>query len=352
MKKILLVTFSDNADHQDITFGMYEQFKDNANVYLMCIKTPKASLSKTERCWLVDCPKRPGITKKTFDIILLNKIIRRINKERFDAIFFETLHIWNLAIMLRCHGNTKMYQVIHDVIPHEGDKAAKSVNLMNKAVCKLADYIVLVNKKYINYLHDTYSVDLKRIKSLDMWRRFGTYTKPTYSKKVLFFGRINPYKGADNLLKLVEMCPEINFVVTGSVDPQVKDTVDNIQKHKNVKTTLGYVSDQQMENAFINCDWVIVPYNSATQSGVVIDAYRYGRPVIAFNVGAISEQVDEGVSGYLIEPGNIDAFADCLKKAVQKSDKELDQLSRSAYKYGVNKYAAEGAVDRFLKLFE
>ena len=43
MKKVLLVTFSDNADHQDTLFGMYEEMRNRSDwdAYLLCIKTPK-----------------------------------------------------------------------------------------------------------------------------------------------------------------------------------------------------------------------------------------------------------------------------------------------------------------------
>lgn len=58
-----------------------------------------------------------------------------------------------------------------------------------------------------------------------------------------------------------------------------------------------YVSDEEMKNYFVNCDWVILPYNSASQSGVIIDAYKYSRPVISFEVGAIVEQIIDGKSG-------------------------------------------------------
>lgn len=44
LKKILLVTFSDNADHQDTLYGMYEQLIDIYNVYLLTINTPKVSV--------------------------------------------------------------------------------------------------------------------------------------------------------------------------------------------------------------------------------------------------------------------------------------------------------------------
>lgn len=353
--KLLLVTFSDNADHQDITFGMFESLykakRSDVNVYVMGTENPKVPVMKTGHTKLVDCPKRPGIEKKTFDLKTLNSIIRWINKQHFDAIFFETLHVWNLAIMMRCHKKgTKIFQMIHDLIPHQGDKQEKSVKLMNKAVCKLADYIILANKKYVPKVTELYKVPSSRVFYVDMWRRFPEYTEPHYTKHALFFGRMNPYKGVDNLLKIVKQCPEIHFDVVGRVDLQVQSYVDELKKLPNVSMDNGYVSDDEMAQSFINADWIVLPYNTATQSGVVIDGYRYGRPSIAFNVGAISEQIDNGKSGYLIKAGNVEAFAEKLKKVVAMDRTDYSALSKAAYKFGVHKYSADGAIDRFLNV--
>ena len=111
-----------------------------------------------------------------------------------------------------------------------------------------------------------------------------------------------------------------------------------------------YVSDDEMAEAFANADWIVLPYNSATQSGVVIDGYRYGRLCIAFNVGAITEQVSEGVSGYLIEPRNNEAFAEKLREAAEMDERSYKKLSRSCYEFGLQKYSADGAVERFISL--
>ena len=352
--KVLLVTFSDNADHQDITFGMFESLykaeRTDCEAWVMGINTPKVSVMDTPRTQLVDCPKRPGIEKKTFDLKELHSIISWINKQHFDVIFFETLHVWNLAIMMCCHKNTKIFQMIHDLIPHEGDKQAKSVDLMNKAVCKMADYIVLANKKYVPKVTEIYGVDSKRVLYVDMWRRFPEYTAPRFTKRALFFGRMNPYKGVDNLIEIVKLCPDIQFAAVGRVDPLVQELVDQLKTMPNVTMNNGYVTDDEMAEAFINADWVILPYNSATQSGVVIDGYRYGRPCIAFNVGAITEQVSEGISGYLIEPGNNEAFAKKLREAVKMDRETYEKFSHYAYDYGSQRYAASGAIDRFIQV--
>ena len=351
MKKVLLVTFSDNADHQDTLFGIYEEMRkrNDFDAYLLCIKTPKVKLQQSDHTWLVDCPKRPGVTKKTFNLPLLFVIINRIRKEHFDVIYFESLHTWNLPIMLMSN-NTTTYQVIHEVIPHEGDKQAKLVDLMNKAVVKLGDIIVLRNKTYIQKLIDRYGISAERVKYLELWRRYPYYTAPVHNGRVLFFGRVNPYKGVDNLLEIVRLCPDIQFDVIGRVDSQMQNVVAQLAKESNVKLNNNYVTDAEMCAAFINCDWVIVPYNSASQSGIIIDAYKYSRPVIAFNVGAITEQIEDGKSGYLVKAGDNQRFADKLKEAMQMSINQYDEISRYAYHYGSKKYAASGAIERFVKL--
>lgn len=351
MKKVLLVTFSDNADHQDTLFGMYEEMRNRSDwdAYLLCIKTPKVELQQSDHTWLVDCPERPGVTKKTFNLPLLLSIVHRIRREHFDAIYFESLHTWNLPIMMMS-GKAKTYQVIHEVIPHEGDSQVKMVDLMNKAVVKFADTIVLRNKTYIQDMIDRYGISADRVKYLELWRRYPAYTTPVHSGRVLFFGRINPYKGADNLLEIVRLCPNIQFDVVGRVDSQMQGIVGQLAKEKNVKLNNDYVTDAEMREAFVNCDWVIVPYNSASQSGIIIDAYKYSRPVIAFEVGAIPEQVDDGKSGYLVKAGDNQKFAAKLKEAMHLSTEQYDAMSRDAYQYGSKKYATSGAVERFVEL--
>jgi len=351
--KLLLITFSDNADHQDTLFGMYEQLcrRDETDAYLMAIRNPKVDVDRSDKTWFVDCPERPGICKKTFHLSYLLSLIHRIRKESFDVIYFESLHVWNLPIMLLAGKKTRTYQVVHEVIPHEGDSQVNLVDLMNKAVVKLADIIVLRNKKYMHDMLERYKIGAERVKYLELWRRYPAFTEPVYSGRALFFGRINPYKGADNLLKIVKLCPEIHFDVVGRVDLQTEALVEALGKENNVELNLGYVSDTQMREAFTGADWIVVPYKSASQSGIIIDAYKYARPVIAFDVGAIAEQVRDEKSGYLVAPGDIDGFAEKLREAMALDQRDYREMCRQAYEYGSEKYSSTGAIQRFLEIF-
>lgn len=348
--KVLLVTFSDNADHQDTVFGLYEKLQMKVDTYLLAIKDPKVSLDRSDKTWLVDCPERPGVCKKTFNLPLLISLIHRIRKERFDVIYFESLHVWNLPILWMAGRKTCTYQVIHEVVPHEGDRQIALVELMNKAVCKLADMIVLRNHMYRELLSQKYCVSDDRVKCLELWRRYPQFIPPVNSGTALFFGRVNPYKGADNLLQIAKNCPDIHFEMIGRVDSQMVGIADQLRSLPNVHLNDEYVSDDEMKQAFIQADWIILPYNSASQSGVIIDAYKYSRPVIAFDVGAISEQLEEGHSGYLVKAGDIDGFVEQLKSAIRMPGEQYTKMCVNAYEYGAQKYAVDGAITRFLNV--
>ena len=363
MNKILLVTFSDNADHQDTLFGLYELLNEKRpgepvpEVFLLATRAPKVELHQSEHTWLVDCPLRPGITRGTFRMDRIVALARRINRENFDAVYFESLHVWNLALMQLCRKNRAgrrvvMIQCIHEVIPHTGDKEVKGVELMNKAVCQMADHIVLRSRIHVPIFCSRYPKEPARVHALELWRRYPAFTPPAHSGKLLFFGRLNPYKGIENLLEVVRMCPELNFEVMGRADPQTEDIIEELQRQKNVTMTLGYVSDEEMKDAFSDADYLILPYSSASQSGVIIDAYKYSRPVVAYDVGAIHEQVENGVSGWLVPAGENERFADALKNAMALDQRSYDNLCAGAYHFGCEKYAVDGGAARFLDFLQ
>jgi glycosyltransferase involved in cell wall biosynthesis len=74
------------------------------------------------------------------------------------------------------------------------------------------------------------------------------------------------------------------------------------------------------------------------------------RPIIAFSVGAISEQVKDGETGFLVPAGDVGKFVETVNKVNDMTKSELDGFVQRAYQYGYNKYAAEAVADDFLKI--
>lgn len=352
--RILLISFSEHFTYQETMYNLHIEIdgKNGNELWTMGSKDIKYEIPMTKKNIIMDCPLRPGITKETFDMTKFKAVINKINEINPDRIMFYSAHIWNLFITLKLKRKYKIYHVIHDVIPHKGDKQEKFVYMYNLLTARLAYSIVLHNERYVEEFCSEYKYPREKVKFTELWRKYEDFTPLKHTGRCLFFGRINYYKGINNMLSIVEKCPDIQFDIVGRVDRGLEKVIDALKEAPNVHLDTNYVDYNTMRSYFDNADWVVMPYNSATQSGVIIDAYSFSRPIIAFNVGAISEQVKNGVSGFLVEPSNVDSFVDTLKKCNEMIDKDKMVISHSAWEYGFSKYSIQKGRVRFLQLFE
>ena len=346
-KKICLITFSNNSDHQNVIYSMFLALQNNQDVYTIGISNPKSSIAPhTERNFYFDCPQRPGIERDTFQLSVLKEIATTIRREKIHYIYFESMHIWNAMLMLLCP-QCKKIVAVHDVIPHDGNRA---MALCNFVTCHMSNRIVLRNQKYKKALSKKYHIPEDKIFCFQPWRYFPPIKPSSHSGKFLCFGRIRRYKGFDLLEKVVKATPQVQYQIVGEPDEESIPLVRKLMAYKNVEVVDREVSDAEMEIYFTNADWIILPYSAATQSGVIVDACRFSRPVISFNVGAISEQVKNGVSGFLVPQGDTQAFADIVKEAAALSKEEVERFSQEAYQFGCNKYAASAVAKYFLEI--
>lgn len=345
--KVLLVTFSDNADHQEVIYSLFEELANYHEVWAMTIKNPRVPFTSNEHIIHINAPKRPGVQLSTFNVPELLRVLNLVRKHKFDVVYFETLHTWNIPIWLFHPKETVIIQGMHEVEPHAGDGAVKSVELMNKTAVKHADFIMLRNSSFVEALHKKYNYPKEKIRSLDPWRRFPRYDHLTHSHRALFFGRINEYKGVEFLPEIIEKCSNVQFDIVGRVDVGLEDIVNRIGKYTNVNLRTEYVTDEEMVSFFHNADFVILPYKSASQSGVILDSNKFARPVIAFDVGAISNQVIEGINGSLIQAGDIDSFSNKIKEFATMSKDEMNSFSLSSYNYAFDRFSSKVAAEKF-----
>jgi len=133
---------------------------------------------------------------------------------------------------------------------------------------------------------------------------------------LLFFGNVRPYKGLDVFLRalaLVRGEMKVEATVAGEfyVDASPYRTmVRQLGLEQAIRWQDHYIPNEEVPGLFEAADLVVLPYIEATQSGVVPLAYRFGVPVIASNVGGLSEVVHDGRTGYLVPPGQPQALAE------------------------------------------
>lgn len=341
---ICLITFSNNADHQNVVYSMFRALENKAEVYTIGIQNPKsAAAAHTSHNYYFNCPLRPGLGKGAFRLNVLMDMAKTIRQKKIKYLYFESLHLWNVFLMLLCPQCIKI-EAIHDVIPHDGNTAMAMCNFVTS---HMADHIILRNRMYKDILSKKYGISPQKITCFELWREYPAEIPLTNSRRFLCFGRLRRYKGLSNLIEIVKRTPEILYHIVGDPDEESLAYVDELRSYNNVVLQTEEVSDREMHHVFENADWVVLPYAAATQSGVIVDAYRLSRPVIAFNVGAISEQVEDGKTGFLVPEGDVNAFVLAVRKAANMTEAETAEYAHRAYTMGQQMYSAEAVADRF-----
>lgn len=170
---------------------------------------------------------------------------------------------------------------------------------------------------------------------------------------LLFFGFIRRYKGLDTL---IEAMPEIlrvrplTLVVAGEfyepAEPY-RSRIAELGLGDRVRLLDRYLPDEEVRTLFAAADVAVLPYRSATQSGVIPVAYAAGCPVITTEVGGLPEFVDEGRSGHTVPPEDPRALADAVRRFFAAG-------GRAAYAEGVRetakRYSWERLADAVLEL--
>jgi glycosyltransferase involved in cell wall biosynthesis len=120
----------------------------------------------------------------------------------------------------------------------------------------------------------------------------------------------------------------------------MNDELKYIQKYStSINTSFGYKNDEELLAYFLECDFVVLPYKEASQSGVLLTALTLGKPVIATKVGALPEVVNIVKGGYIIYPNNPDLLFKAMDKASNIPRDELVKWGKNIRKKTFENYS-------------
>lgn len=135
-------------------------------------------------------------------------------------------------------------------------------------------------------------------------------------RRMLFFGRIEAYKGLDVLVDAFEKARrangeiELSVMGAGPIAPELAARMSAL----GVNLRNEWIPTGDMPSIIASHGVFVLPYTSATQSGIAAIALANGLPSIGTAVGALPEQVMDGRNGLIVPPGDADALADAMVK--------------------------------------
>ena len=231
-----------------------------------------------------------------------------------------------LALALRGLRRIPLVLNVHDPVPHSGESNWRK-DLSRRLSYGRATQFVLHNHRLKDSFCQSYQLSPERVHvvRLGVYELFNAWSAASTLERdatILFFGRLSPYKGLDVLYAamrhVARHVPGVRLVVAGRPipgyqpppppllgEPAIIDVVDR------------YLTNAELARLNQEASLVVCPYLDATQSGVVLTAYAFGNPVVASDVGGLTEYVVHGETGWLVPAGDPEALASALTRLLR-----------------------------------
>lgn len=291
------------------------------------------------------------------------KIGRRLRRERPDFILlkywtpFMAPCFGTIARIARSNGHTKVICQIDNVEPHEHRIVDKP---LNRYFLGSVDGFVYMSEQVHRELreytrapalfspHPLFENFGSRVERSEACRHLGLDESKRY---MLFFGLIRDYKGLDILLDAWQQVGDgnLHLLVAGEFYasrekymPAIEVLGDRVVLHD------SFVADADVKYWFSVADAVVLPYRSATQSGVTQVAYNFVVPLIVTDVGGLAEIVPDGRAGFVVEPD-----ASAVARAIERmyEGDTLERL-RESMQQERKRFSWEEMCDRIVEVYK
>jgi glycosyltransferase involved in cell wall biosynthesis len=149
-------------------------------------------------------------------------------------------------------------------------------------------------------------------------------------KTLLFFGLIRDYKGLDLLLEAFSsMDDSFQLIIAGEVYGETKGYDSLIQQSKNKQIYFidQFIPSEKVQLYFSASDLCVLPYRTATQSGITAASFHFEVPIIATNVGGLKELIGIPELGLIVEEPNSNMLKDAICYYFENNLKENFQIN-------------------------
>jgi glycosyltransferase involved in cell wall biosynthesis len=158
---------------------------------------------------------------------------------------------------------------------------------------------------------------------------------------VLLFGRILPYKGIEVLIKALRSVREsidIHILIAGRGRISYISSLLTEEDRKNILIRNEWIPAEEIPELIKRAKFLVLPYTSASQSGIIPLSYTFAKPVIVSSVGSLREFVDHGETGFIFDVNNSMQLAHyitklleddqlCIKMGIKANKKLLREMS-------------------------
>lgn len=255
-------------------------------------------------------------------------LARHMRAGRYDVVHLTGLYMTRsvLAGCLEWLGYRLLarnfFMTVHNVLPH--GRHGRWYRALHQVIYRLPHRLVVHTAKMKTELVESFGISASRIvvmpHGVDAVPHKLTVPPPSETFRVLLFGGLSRYKGADLLLSALAYCPQLPVELTiageardAAYAQELAELIAALGDSHKVIWNRGFVAEPEVAGYFESCDAVVLPYRHIDQSGVLFTAFRFGCPVLATDVGAFRDTLPE-FAGRIVERIEPRALAEALRE--------------------------------------
>lgn len=358
MENILLVATSSWAGMGPYASEIINAFADVGNVYFFVVEDERHyfsfNLAQSMRDRGVIMYRKNSNINKLLDLIWapfeVEKRLRKFCRDkRIDVIHFLTSEVPYGKTMLALKKEYKLFFTVHDLHPHEAKKVFYKMWRHRWMYRKLAR-----NRNIAEFLITNSRMQEKVLMSMFPQKKIYYFEFPSLVNNsivkgntvppelvgiegyVLFFGRIEQYKGVDLAYKAFSEYAALHkhtLVIAGSGEIYFPR---NMEREKNIVLINRYIRDDEVSYLFRHASITLYPYISATQSGVLSLSCYFEKPIVASDVPFFKLVSEKGL-GFNFSTGNLDDLVEKTLLLMKTDIKAIEQNERRFYELHYSK---------------
>ena len=306
------------------------------------------------RLHLMHFPRRRD--PRSFAVLL--KASRQMRRDAIDVahILAAPDDPW-LPVLPGLLGKTPSVATMIVPEPNLGEKVPKKVGeAINWLLARTADVVVVNGVEQVELVRRRYGAPRGGVRHVPL----GVHRSPVNGRMldhgqtpgtVIFFGDARPHKGLEYLIRaqaeVSARVPHAKFLIVAHGDGlhSLRAMMEDSGKFEVVE---AYIPRSEVPSFFERASVVVLPYLTASTSGVLMTAYGMAKPVVATTVGCLPEYVEDGLTGLLVPPADESRLAKAIVRLL--SDDALRQRMTENIPIWVKKHQA-GVAARTLEAY-
>jgi glycosyltransferase involved in cell wall biosynthesis len=156
----------------------------------------------------------------------------------------------------------------------------------------------------------------------------------------LMFGQLRTDKGLGDLIDAVAQVPRLHLLIGGQDIGGLTAVRERLQiLDGRVSVREGFLDMHEAAELFAATDTVALPYRESSQSGVLLLAYGFARPVVVYPSGGMVEAVIDGETGWICARADIPALTDALAASVAAGQQECLRRGKAGEQLAQERFA-------------